>query len=166
MDNINFIPANQLPITDAKEVNVLCVADGTVKQKSSKDLGGASSWNDLKDKPFYSETDADGNETVHKIDPKYLPAVGSHWFMLNDGNVTASEGIYEALKNCLVNGVPVFVTTFRMTHSDDESTCMTAPAGCIYWSSHVPGNTHIGVDDGNGTIFFAYDDGRLSYYQD
>lgn len=34
-DNINFIPANELPTTEAESVEVLCVEDGELKKKST-----------------------------------------------------------------------------------------------------------------------------------
>lgn len=39
-ENINFIPAAELPITAAKEVDVLCVENGELKRKAGANLGG------------------------------------------------------------------------------------------------------------------------------
>lgn len=39
-DNINLIPAAELPLTEAKEVDVLCVEGGELKRKAAGNLGG------------------------------------------------------------------------------------------------------------------------------
>lgn len=66
-----------LPMAESAEgLNLIVNDNGAAKQIAASEVG-TSSWNDLKDKPFYSETDEDGNETVHKLDAKYLPDSGS-----------------------------------------------------------------------------------------
>jgi hypothetical protein len=55
-ENYELIAAANLPTTDAKEVDVICVEGGELKRKPGASLGGASSWNDLTDKPFGNET--------------------------------------------------------------------------------------------------------------
>lgn len=44
MENIEFIAANNLPITEAEEVDVLCVVDGELKRKPAEGLGGAGNY--------------------------------------------------------------------------------------------------------------------------
>lgn len=44
MGNIEFIAANNLPVTEAEEVDVLCVVDGELKRKPAEGLGGAGSY--------------------------------------------------------------------------------------------------------------------------
>lgn len=39
-ENINFIPASELPLAEAKEVDVLCVENGELKRKAGANLGG------------------------------------------------------------------------------------------------------------------------------
>ena len=39
-ENINFIPANQLPEADGDNVSVLCVENGELKQKAASGLSG------------------------------------------------------------------------------------------------------------------------------
>lgn len=41
MENKEFIAASQLPVTEAKEVNVLCLDNGELKQKPAGNLGGS-----------------------------------------------------------------------------------------------------------------------------
>lgn len=43
-ENINFIPANQLPEAEGDEVSVLCVENGELKQKSASGLGGKTDY--------------------------------------------------------------------------------------------------------------------------
>ena len=40
-ENINFISANELPNTEADEVDVLCVENGEMKRKTGTSLGGS-----------------------------------------------------------------------------------------------------------------------------
>lgn len=44
MENINFIPANELPEAEGDEVSVLCVENGELKQKSASGLGGNTNY--------------------------------------------------------------------------------------------------------------------------
>ena len=39
-ENINFIPANELPVAVGAEVSVLCLENGEMKQKPGASLGG------------------------------------------------------------------------------------------------------------------------------
>ena len=43
-ENINFIPANELPVAEGDEVSVLCVENGELKQKSASGLGGKTAY--------------------------------------------------------------------------------------------------------------------------
>ena len=43
MENINFIPATELPEAEGDEVSVLCVENGELKQKAASGLGGGGS---------------------------------------------------------------------------------------------------------------------------
>lgn len=39
-ENIEFIPANELPVAESEEVSVLCLENGEMKQKPGASLGG------------------------------------------------------------------------------------------------------------------------------
>lgn len=41
-ENINFIPASELPVAEGDEVSVLCLEAGELKQKPAKGLGGGA----------------------------------------------------------------------------------------------------------------------------
>lgn len=43
-DNFTLIPAAELPVTEAKEVDVLCVENGELKRKAGANLGGGGSY--------------------------------------------------------------------------------------------------------------------------
>ena len=42
--SINLIPAADLPVTEAKEVDVLCVENGELKRKAGANLGGVGGY--------------------------------------------------------------------------------------------------------------------------
>lgn len=44
MENINFIPANELPEAEGDEVSVLCVENGELKQKAASGLGSNTNY--------------------------------------------------------------------------------------------------------------------------
>lgn len=44
MENIEFIPANELPASEAEEVSVLCLENGELKQKPGASLSGAGGY--------------------------------------------------------------------------------------------------------------------------
>lgn len=43
-ENINFIPASELPVAEGDEVSVLCLENGEMKQKPASDLGGGGGY--------------------------------------------------------------------------------------------------------------------------
>lgn len=90
-----------LPVAESAEgLNLIVNDNGAAKQIAASAVG-TSSWNDLKDKPFYSETDEDGNETVHKLDAKYLP----EYDVIVDVNTqTVTKGSYDGLRSIILNG--------------------------------------------------------------
>lgn len=44
MENMNFIPANELPVAEGDEVSVLCVENGELKLKSASGFGGKTAY--------------------------------------------------------------------------------------------------------------------------
>lgn len=62
-----------LPVAEYTEgLNLIVNDNGAAKQVAAAAVG-VKSYNDLEDKPCYTEVDNEGNETVHKLDAKYLP---------------------------------------------------------------------------------------------
>lgn len=49
MENIEFIAAQNLPVTEAEEVDVLCVVNGELKRKPAEGIGGGAYVIDLMD---------------------------------------------------------------------------------------------------------------------
>ena len=68
-ENINFIPATELPEATGEEVSVLCLENGAMKQKSGASLGGGGFMEveiTLSGSDFYSGT-ATFNKTYNEI---------------------------------------------------------------------------------------------------
>lgn len=57
MENINFIPAKELPVAEGDEVSVLCLENGEMKQKPGASLGGGGGYIM---KPTAEEVSSDG----------------------------------------------------------------------------------------------------------
>jgi hypothetical protein len=64
MSNIEFIPANELPTTEANEVDVLCVENGELKLKAGASLGGGDAEYDLILRVVGGYDEEAGNQTV------------------------------------------------------------------------------------------------------
>ena len=73
----NLKNITELPVAESTEGLNLIVNDNGAAKQIAADAVGVKSYNDLEDKPCYTEVDNEGNETVHKLDAKYLPDVGS-----------------------------------------------------------------------------------------
>lgn len=115
MENVNFIPANQLPVTDSAEVNVLCVENGEMKQKSAN-FTPAQQW------PI-----AEGDEVsvlcIENGEMKQKPAKGlggGNTIYIKTTSVEQSNGFevsieavptgtFDALKDGLLKGKPAMV---------------------------------------------------------
>lgn len=65
-ENINFIPANELPVAEGEEVSVLCLEDGEMKQKPGASLGGGEKADMViaLTAPFSSSNPGSGNTTI------------------------------------------------------------------------------------------------------
>lgn len=85
-ENINFIPANELPVAEGDEVSVLCVEGGELKQKPGASLGGSSAL-------YIHGTEVIDSDT----------GLGTVSFSL------VPTGTFETLKSNLLKGTPVTV---------------------------------------------------------
>lgn len=94
-ENINFIPANELPEAEGDEVSVLCLENGEMKQKPGASLGGSE-----------------------KVDLRIV-IQGNPTNPPNDANFTIVEGgvgaVFDAIKS---NRVPNIVVEH---HKNDDS---------------------------------------------
>ena len=129
LKNITDVPV----VESAEGLNLIVNDNGVAKQIAASAVGKVktvngtkpdasgnvqidttSSWNDLKDKPFYTETDADGNETVHKLDAKYLPStsINTFYIMLRENDIYASEGIYQAIEDMINQRIPMILMIY------------------------------------------------------
>lgn len=137
---INLKNITELPVAESTNgLNLIVNDNGAAKQIAASAVGKVktvngtkpdasgnvqidttSSWNDLKDKPFYTETDADGNETVHKLDTKYLPSasINTFYIMLRENDIYASEGIYQAIEDMINQRIPMILMIYVNDHDD------------------------------------------------
>lgn len=98
--------------------------------------------------------------------------LGEHWVSLSepDYSVTASKGIYEAVKNYIYNGgVPIIINTYMV--STDEYGRMYeyshSLAETISWSNDDDGDIgDLQIVGCRGVVFFIKKDGSCSYYWD
>lgn len=81
MANREFIAAKDLPVTEAEEVDVLCVENGELKRKAGASLGGGSEEMDI----------------VLTVDS----FLGNY---LTENNVTVAEGSMEAVRTAFKEG--------------------------------------------------------------
>lgn len=120
---INFIPASALPEAIGEAVDVICLENGEMKKKSGAALGGggAKSWNDLDDRPFYAEEGAfptydgvlEGKETVQ--------ADTNMWFVKMSNYVPAMEDLV-GKKVVVRNGEEDFERVIAAEELQDMST--------------------------------------------
>lgn len=90
MENINFIPANELPVAEGNEVSVLCLENGEMKQKPASGLGG-DNW----------------DAVIHTTDYNSIDAF------------TLVSGTYEAIRTKVLAGeVPKIKATWTNTMED------------------------------------------------
>lgn len=78
----NLKNITELPVAESAEgLNLIVNDNGAAKQIAASAVGAQADWTItdetspafVKNKPFYTELDEDGNELIHKIDAKYLP---------------------------------------------------------------------------------------------
>ena len=107
-------------------------------------------------------------ETVHKLDAKYLPDMGGgHWVLVDytgdHGIVTASDGIFEALKNFLDNGVCTPVAVYMRSLIDGKVVIWSHCVEDILWmSDNIAITTEIRHDF--GLVVYIYPNGEHAYY--
>lgn len=89
-ENINFIPANELPYAEGDEVEVLCLEGDELKRKAAEDLSGGST---VTIQAKYSHTlnqNGEGSTETHEVTP--VPA-----------------GTFKHIKDGLIAGAPVHI---------------------------------------------------------
>lgn len=63
-ENINLIPANELPVAEGDEVSVLCLENGELKQKAASGLGGGDNYDAvIKVEEWYNEVEDNSGVT-------------------------------------------------------------------------------------------------------
>lgn len=100
-ENINFIPANKLPVAEGNEVSVLCLENGEMKQKPANNLGG-------------SIVVIRGTSTVEDTDGNFVEKFTAE---------PVSAGTYDVIKTGITTGKPVSVALIvEATHTNNDGT--------------------------------------------
>ena len=73
MSNIEFIPASNLPTTEASEVDVLCVENGELKRKAGASLGGGKAFFLRKEDAYHDSSDNGGG--IIFVNPELLAEI-------------------------------------------------------------------------------------------
>jgi hypothetical protein len=89
-ENINFIPANQLPEATGNEVEVLCLENGEMKRKTGS-LGGGAYVIDLTDS---TEINFDENQSI--ITTVNYDDFAEHWYK---GGTVAFKIMYSGMES-------------------------------------------------------------------
>ena len=95
--SINLIPAADLPVTEAKEVDVLCVENGELKRKAGANLGGGGGYtihvspDELMMEDGSTEINIMISESRDNFGP-ILEAGGTVWFDLSSTVLGAMMG--------------------------------------------------------------------------
>lgn len=95
-ENINFIPATDLPVAEGEEVSVLCLENGAMKQKPAKGLGGSSA---VVFRFVVHESNGDRQETIEPV----------------------PEGTFALLKSMFTEGVGVLTLWHEHGDATDEN---------------------------------------------
>lgn len=109
--NINFIPANELPVAEGEEVSVLCLENGEMKQKPGASLGGGE-----------------------KADLVLALTMGLDYDIGTSENtsVTIESGSLEAVAEALREGRPPVVKCKRFYVTDGFDTSVPVVEGGVY----------------------------------
>ena len=95
-DNINLIPAADLPLTEAKEVDVLCVEGGELKRKAAGNLGGGGGYMiHVPAEEISTDDSGTTNITLSESYDNFMPllaAGGSVWLDLTKAPTMAEMG--------------------------------------------------------------------------
>lgn len=94
-DNINLIPAAELPLTEAKEVDVLCVEGGELKRKAAGNLGGGGYIIHVPAGEISTADSGTTNITLSESYDNFMPIIeagGSVWLDLTKDPTMAEMG--------------------------------------------------------------------------
>lgn len=138
-ENINFIPANELPEAEGDEVSVLCVENGELKQKSASGLGSSGGGVSL--------------AGIIKVTEDWKNTTGSTPIMSYD----TIDFDFAFVKEQILSAKPVeILMQHHIINSDNDSW------GC-YVTSNVTYYATDGEDSSIDIIFQLSDDMRLIF---
>ena len=94
-ENINLIPAAELPLTEAEEVEVLCVDNGELKRKAAAKLGGGGYMIHVPAEEISTDSSGTTNIMLSESYDDFMPilaAGGSVWLDLTKDPTMAELG--------------------------------------------------------------------------
>ena len=125
-NNIEFIAANDLPVTEAEEVDVLCVENGEMKRKPAHSLGGG------------------GNCDLIIIGTPEIQDWGSDGWGTGDIALTLEKGDFETLKEKIKNHEPI--SGLYIEEITEEAASITNGEITPYTRIHL--SCGVGFEDG------------------
>lgn len=145
MENMNFIPANNLPVAEGDEVEVLCLENGEMKRKSASGLGGGNFIQINSTGGF----DADG----HGLPNVYEP-------------ITAE--MFEAIVTGFESGHAFTIILCQIDHIPSIGDVVDV-SNCDYSYSRYPDEMGLPISaaiqaDAKDQTFYILDDGRVMSY--
>lgn len=121
-ENINLIPAKDLPIAEAEEVDVLCVENGELKRKPGASLGGGGGGYIINIPASDVKSSNDGNTeiTLTESYDNFLPILlngGSVWVYLGGLGIPyyLPLSLWAAMENTLMLAASVEGNMFAIT---------------------------------------------------
>lgn len=139
--NFKSIADVEIVAEPTESANVLIEEDGVIKKAPKTAVGGAG-------------------------------GLGKHWVVLNDADwsVTASEGIFEAIKDFIDNGgLPAIINTYMFSANEDGSihSYYYEQAQAVRARYDDYGDVYqFDVEGCRGVLFFITKNGDHSYYWD
>lgn len=136
MENINLIPANELPLAEGEQVEVLCLENGEMKRKPADGLGGSGY-----DAVILFTRDPDNERDTLELES------GSHAEI--HAKIRAGEIVNVAMKTVELSGGVPFVRSVStaasvMCRSDNsEPVNCYLPVGNDLWMILIESNNNV-----------------------
>lgn len=138
MENINLIPANDLPLAGGEQVEVLCLENGEMKRKPADGLGGSSY-----DAVILFTRDPDNERDTLELESGSYAKIHA--------KIMAGEIVSVAMKTVELSGGVPFIrsvsTAVLVTCSSDKS----APVNCYL---HVGNDLWMLLIESNNNVYW------------
>lgn len=140
-ENINFIPANELPVAEGDEVSVLCLENGELKQKAANGLGGGGN----------PEYDLVIRITLAYNEDEHCTTIESHEIISGSFDAVVQKLDAYAIPSCLVfeNG------------TDDGNREIKTVYECLpAWETTPDGMPRLNIE-GRSCYYLLFEDGTV-----